>query len=171
MKYANIKNCDIANGLGVRVSLFVSGCTHHCPGCFNEIAWDFNYGNEFTSDTEKYIIDLMNHEYIKGLSLLGGEPIEPSNQKVLLPFLRKIKHEYPDKDIWCYTGYLYEDLMDNGKVHTEDTDELLSYIDILVDGPFIMDKKDITLKWKGSSNQRVIDLKQSLKNKEVILME
>ena len=160
MNYANIKYCDIANGTGVRTSLFVSGCTHHCPGCFNEIAWDFNYGQEFTADVVYDIIHSLEPDYIAGLSLLGGEPMEPSNQKALLPLVKRVKELLPNKTIWCYTGYTYEtDLLDEkGRAHTEDTKEFLSYIDVLVDGEFIEDLKDITLEFRGSSNQRILYL-------------
>ena len=169
MNYAEIKSCDIANGLGVRVSLFVSGCTHRCPECFNEIAWDFRYGKEFTEETIEHIIELLKPSHIKGLSLLGGEPMEISNQRGLLPLLRRVHQEYPHKDVWCYSGYVYEDLLDGGKQHIEITDELLSYIDILVDGPFILDKKDIRLKFRGSNNQRIIDMKKTKEKQEIVL--
>ena len=169
MNYAEIKSCDIANGLGVRVSLFVSGCTHRCPECFNEIAWDFRSGKEFTEETIEHIIELLKPSHIKGLSLLGGEPMEISNQRGLLPLLRRVHQEYPHKDVWCYSGYVYEDLLDGGKQHIEITDELLSYIDILVDGPFILDKKDIRLKFRGSNNQRIIDMKKTKEKQEIVL--
>ena len=169
MNYAEIKSCDIANGLGVRVSLFVSGCTHRCPECFNEIAWDFRYGKEFTEETIEHIIELLKPSHIKGLSLLGGEPMEISNQRGLLPLLRRVHQEYPHKDVWCYSGYVYEDLLDGGKQHIEITDELLSYIDILVDGPFILAKKDIRLKFRGSNNQRIIDMKKTKEKQEIFL--
>ena len=162
MKYANIKKYDIANGSGVRISLFVSGCTHHCKGCFNSIAWDFNYGNEFTKEIEDQIIHDLQPNYIAGLSLLGGEPFEPENQKVLLPFIKRVKLIYPNKDIWCWTGYLLEDLIDPNKASRakcEYTLEMLKYIDILIDGEFKEDLKDITLQFRGSSNQRIIDIK------------
>lgn len=169
MNYATIKEVDIANGTGVRVSLFVSGCTHRCPECFNEIAWDFHYGNEFTEDTIAYIIDKLSPNHIQGLSLLGGEPMEKSNQRGLLPLLQKFHEIYPEKSVWCYTGYVLEDLLENGRAHCEVTDELLSYIDILVDGPFILAQKDIRLKFRGSTNQRIIDMKQTRENHHVVL--
>ena len=150
MNYAEIKKFDIANGEGVRTSLFVSGCTHHCKGCFNQVAWDFNYGKLFTKEVEDDIIKSLEPDYIQGLSLLGGEPLEPQNIEVLLPFIKRVKSIYPNKDIWCYTGYTYEDL--NCK-------EFLSYINVLVDGEFVEELKDISLKFRGSSNQRVIRLK------------
>lgn len=160
MKYSDIKYYDIANGLGVRTSLFVSGCTHRCKGCFNEITWDFDYGKEFTEDTIAEILKSVEPEYIKGLSLLGGEPMELSNQRALLPLLRQFKAQFPQKDVWCYTGYTYErDLLNpDGRAHCEATDELLSYVDILVDGEFNQDLYDISLKFRGSRNQRVLQI-------------
>lgn len=160
MNYGTIKDCDIANGPGVRVSLFVSGCRHHCKGCFNPETWDFQYGQPFTEETADQILKALSPSYIRGFTLLGGEPFEPENQRVLVGLLRKIRKTYPAKDIWCYTGYLYDaDLPVGGKVHTEVTDEMLSYIDVLVDGEFVEAKKDITLVFRGSSNQRVLNLK------------
>lgn len=159
MNYGNIKECDIADGPGVRVSLFVSGCRHHCKGCFNKETWDFGYGKPYTRETEDEIIRLLAPSYIQGLTLLGGEPFEPENQKELTGLLRRVRKTYPDKDIWCYTGYLYDvDLPEGGKVHTEVTDEMLSYIDVLVDGEFIEEEKDVTLVFRGSRNQRIIEL-------------
>lgn len=169
MYYASIKEVDIANGTGVRVSLFVSGCTHHCLGCFNEIAWDFHYGKEFTEDTICYIMEALKPSHIKGLSLLGGEPMEPQNQEGILLLLRTFHEIYPDKDVWCYTGYLLEDLQDGGRAHTQMTDEILNFIDILVDGPFILQQKNIRLKFRGSENQRVIDMNQTRQTKNVVL--
>lgn len=170
MNYGEIKNCDIANGLGVRVSLFVSGCRNHCKDCFNKMTWDFLYGQEFTEDTEKEIIELMKPNYIDGFSLLGGEPFEPENQEVLVSLLKRIKEQYPLKNIWCYTGYLLDrDLLNESRVRTKYTDEMLSYIDVLVDGPFIREQKNLMLKFRGSENQRVIDLKKSLKENKIIL--
>lgn len=172
MKYATIKEYDISNGLGIRISLFVSGCTHKCPGCFNEVAWDFDYGEDFNLDIEDRVIKLLEPSYIAGLTLLGGEPFEPSNQKVLLPFVRKVKEKYPNKNIWAFTGYLFDvDLLKESKARCEETDELLSYIDVLVDGPFILSRKDIALKFRGSDNQRIINVKESLKAKQVVLIE
>lgn len=160
MNYGTVKNCDIANGPGVRVSLFVSGCRHHCKGCFNPETWDFNYGKSFTEETEDEIITLLKPAYVQGFSLLGGEPFEPENQPVLAKLLKRIRETYPGKDIWCYTGYLYDaDLAAGGKVHTEVTDEMLSYIDVLVDGEFVEKEKDLTLVFRGSRNQRIIELK------------
>ncbi len=172
MYYGEIKKCDIANGEGVRVSLFVSGCTHHCPGCFNEATWDFHYGKEFTEETEKELLDALEPSYINGLSLLGGEPFEPENQKALVPFLRKVKERYPGKNIWCYSGYLYDSqLLSESRARCEYTDEMLSMIDVLVDGRFVESLKDITLVFRGSSNQRIIDVKRSLADGGVVLWE
>ena len=172
MKFAAIKNCDIANGPGVRVSLFVSGCTHRCKGCFNQIAWDFDYGQLYTEQTESEILEMLAPDYIKGLTLLGGEPFEPVNQAGLLPLLRKVKATYPNKTIWCYTGYLFDrDILSGTLCDTELTNELIGYVDVLVDGPFVEEKKDLTLRFRGSSNQRLIDVPQSLKKSEIVLWQ
>ena len=171
MKYATIKTVDIANGTGVRVSLFVSGCTHRCPECFNEIAWDFNYGQEFNQETIDLILKALEPSHIAGLTLLGGEPMELVNQEGLLPLLQQVRKMYPDKDIWCYTGYLYEDLLPGGKVHGPYSDEILSYLDILVDGPFILAQKNIRLKFRGSENQRIIDIKRTNQSREIVLWD
>ena len=169
MNYADIKQYDVANGIGVRVSLFVSGCTHHCKNCFNKETWDFNFGNPFTEEQEDLIIKYPEPDYISGLSLLGGEPFEPSNQKGLLPLLRKVKEKYPDKDIWCYTGYLYDrDIIDDMSKKYDETMEMLSYIDILIDGPFVEELKNLKLRFRGSENQRIIDVKQTLKEGQII---
>ena len=161
MNYAEIKNLDIANGPGLRVSLFVSGCTHHCKGCFNPESWNFNYGQPFTEATQEHLLELLENEHIRGLSLLGGEPFEPANQAALLPFLRKVRARFPKKDIWCYSGYLWDrDLAAGGVVHTEVTDEMLSYVDVLVDGEFVEAEKDLTLQFRGSRNQRILELKR-----------
>ena len=170
MYYADIKKADVANGVGVRVSVFVSGCTHHCKNCFNEQAWDFHYGNEFTEKEIEKVIDLMNYLYVYGLTLLGGEPFEHTNQQGLLPLVRKVKEKFPDKNIWCYSGYTFEkDIINKMCKEWKETPELLSYIDVLVDGEFQEDKKDIKLKFRGSSNQRIIDVKKSLENKTTVL--
>ena len=170
MHYGNIKFNDIANGEGVRTSLFVSGCTHHCKGCFNPETWDFNYGNEFTQEVEDKIIDSLKPSHISGLTLLGGEPMEPANQKVLLEFIKRVKLIYPQKTVWCYTGYLFDkELLKPSRAYCPWTRELLSYIDVLIDGEFKYELKDITLRFKGSSNQRVIDVKESLKQNQVVL--
>ena len=169
MNYAEIKNFDIANGLGVRVSLFVSGCTHHCKNCFNQMTWDFKYGKEFTKEVEDLIIDYLKPEHITGLSLLGGEPLEHQNQKGLLPLLKKVKERFPEKNIWCYTGYKFDsDIVTNMFENWPETKELMSYIDVLVDGKFEEDKKDLNLKFRGSANQRIIDVQKSLKTHKVI---
>lgn len=170
MYYGNIKKYDIADGLGVRVSLFCSGCTNHCEGCFQKETWDFRYGKLYTEDTEQEILDALNHPYIQGLTLLGGEPFEPENQRVLVTLLRKVRAEYPDKDIWSYTGFVYDkDLLSGGRKHTEVTDEMLSLLDVLVDGPFVLSRKDISLKFRGSSNQRVLDMKKTLAEGKAVL--
>ena len=163
MNYAEIKYCDVANGPGVRTSLFVSGCSHHCPGCFNEIAWDFNYGKPFTQDTIDSIIESLKPDYIQGLTLLGGEPFEYSNQKGLLPLVRQVREVLPQKDIWCFTGFLFDkDIIENMCKRWKETNELLSYIDVLVDGRFVEELKNLNLKFKGSENQRTILVNESL---------
>ena len=170
MYYGTLKEYDIADGEGVRVSLFVSGCTNACPGCFQPETWDFHYGMPYTEETEQKILSALDHEYIQGLTLLGGEPFEPSNQKELVKLLRRVRSTYPKKDVWCYTGFVYErDLVPGGRKYTEDTDEMLSYIDVLVDGPFIESLRNITLKFRGSENQRLIDLRETEKQGKVVL--
>lgn len=172
MNYGEIKKYDIANGEGVRVSLFVSGCTHHCKDCFNSETWDFNFGKPFTKEIEDEIIESLAPDYINGFSLLGGEPFEPSNQKVLVNLLKRIKQTYPNKTIWCYSGYLFDkELLNNSRARCEVTDEMLSYIDVLVDGRFVAELKDISLSFRGSSNQRIIDVKKSLELDKVILYQ
>ena len=172
MNYATIKKRDIANGVGVRVSLFVSGCTHHCKNCFNKETWDFDYGEVSTKETENLILEYLSPQFVNGLSLLGGEPFEPTNQKELVSLLRKVKEKYPQKDVWCYTGYLFDkELLGDSRARCEYTDEMLSYIDVLVDGRFVEEKKDITLQFRGSSNQRVIDVKKSLSQNGIILWD
>lgn len=172
MNYATIKKYDIANGTGVRVSLFVSGCTHHCKGCFNAETWDFNYGKPFTKEVEDEIITALSKSYISGLSLLGGEPFEVENQKVLAPFLTRVKSLFPDKDIWCYSGYNFESDMLTGKLGDHNiTDEMLRNIDVLVDGEFVESLKDISLRFKGSSNQRIIDVSKSLATDSLVLWD
>ena len=169
MNYATIKNCDIANGPGVRVSLFVSGCTHRCPGCFNEIAWDFDYGQPFTQETIDSILAMLRPSYIRGLTLLGGEPFEPQNQGAVVELLRQVKRELPEKSIWAFSGYLFDKDILSGRLG--DTSEYLSYLDVLVDGPFIEAKKNLSLRFRGSENQRLIDVKASLKAGEIILWD
>lgn len=170
MYYGEIKKCDIANGEGVRVSLFVSGCTHHCPGCFNQETWAFDYGRKYTDETQMEILDALSPSYISGLSLLGGEPFEPQNQKVLINLLKNVKALYPQKTVWCYSGYLFDrDLLSESRARCEYTDEMLSMIDILVDGRFVETLKDIRLVFKGSTNQRIIDVSKSKGAGKIIL--
>ena len=169
VNYATIKNCDIANGPGVRVSLFVSGCTHRCPGCFNEVAWDFSYGEPFTQSTIESILDMLKPDYIQGLTLLGGEPFEPENQGAVVELLRQVKEKYPRKSIWAFSGYLFDRDILSGRLG--DTSEYLSYLDVLVDGPFVEAKKNLSLRFRGSENQRLIDVPASLKAGEIILWQ
>ena len=158
MNYADIKRVDVANGEGVRVSVFVSGCNHHCKGCFNQCAWDFNYGNKFTEQEMDKVINYLDHDYISGLTLLGGEPL-----------VKKVKEKFPDKNIWCYTGFDFEkDVVGKMAKENETTKELLKYLDVVVDGKFEEDKKDLKLKFRGSSNQRIIDVQESLKEKQPV---
>lgn len=170
MNYATIKYCDIANGPGVRTSLYVSGCTHHCKNCFNPMTWDFAYGDPFTQEIEDQLIDSCVPAYVAGLTLLGGEPMEPANQRVLLPFLRRFKQAHPDKTIWCYSGYTLEELTGarESRCRCEETDALLSLFDVLVDGEFVQALYDISLRFRGSSNQRLIDLKATLARGEIV---
>ncbi len=159
MHYGEIKNCDIANGEGVRVTLFVSGCTNRCPGCFQPQTWDFGYGRPFTTETEDTLLEMLSPSYIDGLTLLGGEPFEPENQRALLPFLRRVRERYPEKNVWAFTGFTWEALhTDGAHPRCEVTDQLLSLLDVLVDGRFVEEKMDISLRFRGSSNQRLIDL-------------
>lgn len=170
MNYAAIKKRDIANGIGVRVSLFVSGCTHHCKNCFNREAWDFSYGKPFTKDVEDEILGYLEPSFVNGLSLLGGEPFEPQNQRALVGFLERTRKMFPKKDIWCYTGYTLEtDLLSESRARCEVTDEMLSMIDVLVDGEFIDELKNINLRFRGSENQRIIDLPETLKSGKTVL--
>ena len=172
MNYATIKNCDIANGPGVRVSLFVSGCTHRCPGCFNEVAWDFNYGTPFTQETVDSILEMLKPDYVKGLTLLGGEPFEPQNQPAIVDLLRQIKAKLPQKSIWAFSGYLFDkDILAWRLGPREITEEYLSYLDVLVDGPFVEAKKNLNLRFRGSENQRLIDVPASLARGEVVLWQ
>lgn len=172
MNYADIKRVDVANGEGVRVSLFVSGCNHHCKGCFNECAWDFNYGNKFTDKNIDEVINYLDHDHIEGLSLLGGEPLEYVNQEGILPLVKRVKEKFPNKNIWCYTGFDFEkDVVEKMSKDNETTKELLNYIDVIVDGKFEEDKKNLKLKFRGSSNQRIIDVKESLKEHKVVQIE
>ena len=168
MNYATI-NCDIANGPGVRVSLFVSGCTHRCPGCFNEVAWDFAFGEPFTEQTIELILNMMAPAHIKGLTLLGGEPFEPQNQPAIVELLRQVKARYPEKSIWAFSGYLFDkDILAGRLGQWEITEEFLSYLDVLVDGPFIQAQKNLSLRFRGSENQRLIDVPASLKEGKIV---
>ena len=172
MNYAEIKNCDIANGPGVRISLFVSGCTHHCPGCFNQVAWDFDYGQPFTQQTIDQILEMLKPGYIKGLTLLGGEPFEPENQGAIVDLLRQIKEKYPEKSIWAFSGYLFDrDILSGRLGNWEITKEYLSYLDVLVDGPFVEAKKNLSLRFRGSENQRIIDVPASLAANRIVLWQ
>ena len=172
MNYADIKQYDVANGPGVRVSLFVSGCTHRCEGCFNEVAWDFKYGTPFTEETTQRILDYLKPSYVAGITILGGEPFEPANKKGLLPLLRRIHEQYPNKSIWMFSGYTFDtDIL--GKMYDtyEETKEILSYIEMIVDGKFELDKKNPSLRFRGSSNQRIIKVQESLAAGEIVLWE
>ena len=172
MNYATIKNCDISNGPGVRVSLFVSGCTHRCKGCFNEVAWDFNYGEPFTQNTIDDILKMLKPAYIKGLTLLGGEPFEPQNQQALLPFVQRVRSAYPHKTIWAFTGFTLEQLLTpNFAKRCKATDPLLALIDVLVDGRFVLAQKNISLRFRGSENQRLLDLPASLQQGKAVLWD
>lgn len=174
MNYAKIRKCDVANGPGVRVSLFVSGCNHHCKNCFNPEAWNFNYGEEFTKKEEEQIIEDLKPDYITGLSLLGGEPFEQKNQEGLAPLVSKVKQEYPDKKIWCYTGFTFDEQILGKMVneeHRETTKQMLENIDYIVDGKFVNELKDPKLQFRGSSNQRIIDVKKSLAENEIVLWD
>jgi anaerobic ribonucleoside-triphosphate reductase activating protein len=170
MYYGDLKKTDIANGIGVRVTLFVSGCTHHCKGCFQPETWDFCYGNPYTEETEQELINALRNENIQGLTLLGGEPFEPENQRELVKLLRRVRAELPEKDIWSYTGFVYEkDLLAGQRKHCEVTDEMLSLLDVLVDGPFVEELKNIRLIFRGSSNQRVLNMKETLKQGKPVI--
>ena len=172
MNYATIKWYDISNGPGVRVSLYVSGCRNHCKNCFNPETWDFNYGDPFTADIENKIEEGLKPDYIKGFTLLGGDPFEPENQKVLAPFLKKLRKAYPDKSFWAFTGYDYEKDLLTGKLGDVDTVmRMLNCLDVLVDGKFVEELKDLNLRFRGSSNQRIIELKPTLKNDEIVLWD
>lgn len=172
MNYAAIKNCDIANGPGVRISLFVSGCTHHCKGCFNSEAWDFEYGQPFTQQTIDELLEMLKPDYVKGLTILGGEPFEPENQPAVLELLRQMKARFPEKTVWAFTGYLLDrDILSGTLGPQEITMEYLSYVDVLVDGPFVLEKKDLMLRFRGSSNQRIIDVPATLSKRQIVLWE
>lgn len=163
MNYCAIKDCDVADGPGVRVTLFVSGCTNHCEGCFQPQTWDFDYGEPYTPDTQTHLLSLLGRPYIRGLTLLGGEPMEPANQPSVLSLMRAVRESLPGKDIWLYSGFTFEALTCPGsRCHTGVTGEILSLADVLVDGPFILAKKDLMLRFRGSSNQRLLDMPQTL---------
>lgn len=171
MYYSTIKDCDIANGIGVRITLFVSGCTNHCKNCFQPQTWDFDFGEPFTEETEEKLLEMLKPDYINGLTLLGGEPMEPQNQRALVPFLKRVREAYPNKNIWCFTGFTYEVLKTDGShPRCEVTDEMLSLIDVLVDGRYVDELKDLTLQFRGSSNQRLIDMIKTRENGEVTLL-
>lgn len=171
MHYSTIKDCDIANGIGVRITLFVSGCTNHCKNCFQPQTWDFDFGEPFTEETEEKLLEMLKPDYINGLTLLGGEPMEPQNQRVLVPFLKRVREAYPNKNIWCFTGFTYEVLKTDGShPRCEVTDEMLSLIDVLVDGRYVDELKDLTLQFRGSSNQRLIDMVKTRENGEITLL-
>lgn len=170
MNYGEIKNCDIANGIGVRVTLFVSGCTNRCEGCFQPETWDFDYGEPFTAETEERLLNMLSPSYINGLTLLGGDPFEPENQRALMPFLKRVRALYPKKTVWAFTGFTYEDLLRQGShPRCEVTEEMLLLIDVLVDGPFIQRLKDISLRFRGSSNQRLIDLNKTRESGQIVI--
>ncbi|HCS94331.1 MAG TPA: anaerobic ribonucleoside-triphosphate reductase activating protein [Clostridiales bacterium] len=172
MNYCNVKNCDIANGVGVRVSLFVSGCRNRCKNCFQPETWDFNYGKPFDEQTEEKLMKMLAPSYINGLTVLGGEPMEPENQRALLPFLKKVKAAYPQKTIWLYTGFTLEELRSpDCRAHTEYTEEILKLLTVLVDGRFIEEKKNISLRFRGSENQRLIDVAATLAAGSVTLWD
>ncbi len=173
MYYGNLKEYDVADGEGIRVTLFVSGCTNHCKGCFQPATWDFHYGKPYTEEVEKRIMDFLGLPCADGLTLLGGEPMEPQNQEVLAGLCRRVKERFPDKTIWCYTGFVYDrDLLPGQRKHTEYTEEMLSLIDVLVDGPFVEEKRNLALSFRGSENQRVLDLKKTrAEGKPVLYLE
>ena len=172
MHIGEIKTADCANGSGMRVSLFVSGCTNRCPGCFQPETWDFEYGQQWTDAHEDYIIEELRKPYYKGLTILGGEPLEPSNQAGIINLMRRLKTELPEKDIWIFSGFVYErDLLPGGRKYTELTDEILDMVDVLVDGPFREEEKNLALKFRGSANQRLIDMAKTREAGEVVLMD
>ena len=169
MYYGAIKKCDIANGEGVRVSLFVSGCRNRCKGCFQPETWDFTYGKPFDGVARDEVLTAMANPSVRGLTVLGGEPMEPENQRDLLPFLREVKKKYPDKTIWLYTGNLYEDLVGDHPNHTSDTAEILSLVTILVDGRYIEEQKSLGLRFRGSRNQRIIDMDATRRSGSIVI--
>lgn len=172
MYYGGIKDCDVANGPGVRVTLFVSGCTNHCEGCFQPQTWDFCYGEPFTGETEERLLRMLRPAYIRGLTVLGGEPFEPENQRALLPFLRRVRRELPEKDIWAFTGFTWETLLREGShPRCEATEEMLSLLDVLVDGPFVLSKRNLMLRFRGSENQRLLDVPKTIAAKAPVRWE
>ena len=171
MNYGEIKKTDIANGIGIRVSLFVSGCRHHCQDCFNSVTWDFGYGNEFTKDTEDELVGALSRSYVRGLTLIGGEPLEPENQPRVLEILNRVKSQLPSKDIWCYSGFTLEELLGDSRAHTEYIERILSMLDVLVDGRYMKDRRNISLRFRGSENQRIIDVQKSLTAGKAVLWE
>ena len=171
MRYGNIKKCDIANGVGVRTVLFVSGCTHHCKGCFQPETWDFSYGEPYTKETENEIVESLRPSYINGLTLLGGEPFEPANQRELVGLLRRIRRELPDKTVWAFSCYTWEELTGQSRARCEVTEEMLSMIDVLVDGEYMEEKRNISLRFRGSENQRLIDVPKTRETGAVVLWD
>lgn len=173
MNYGHIYKNSVVDGPGVRVSLYTSGCRVHCKGCHNPETWDFNFGKLYTEESEKEILEALGHDYIQGFTLCGGDPMEEESQRVTVNLLKKIKELYPNKDTWCWTGYEYVDLIKDGKKHCEVTDELLSYVDVLVVGPFVLELRDISdnNRWRGSTNQRVIDLKETRKQGHIVMLK
>lgn len=171
MNYGAIKKCDIANGVGVRTVLFVSGCTHHCKGCFQPETWSFDYGESYTKETEDEIIESLKPDYVDGITLLGGEPFEPENQRELVKLLRRIKKELPKKTVWSFSGYTYEELTGDSRAVCEVTNEMLSMLDVLVDGEFIETKRNISLRFRGSENQRLIDMNKTRKEGKIVLWD
>lgn len=171
MNYGAIKKCDIANGVGVRTVLFVSGCTHHCKGCFQPETWSFDYGESYTKETEDEIIESLRPDYVDGITLLGGEPFEPENQRELVKLLRRIKKELPKKTVWSFSGYTYEELTGDSRAVCEVTNEMLSMLDVLVDGEFIEAKRNISLRFRGSENQRLIDMNKTRKEGKIVLWD
>lgn len=171
MNYGAIKKCDIANGVGVRTVLFVSGCTHHCKGCFQPETWSFDYGERYTKETEDEIIESLKPDYVDGITLLGGEPFEPENQRELVKLLRRIKKELPKKTVWSFSGYTYEELTGDSRAVCEVTNEMLSMLDVLVDGEFIEAKRNISLRFRGSENQRLVDMNKTRKEGKIVLWD
>jgi anaerobic ribonucleoside-triphosphate reductase activating protein len=171
MNYGAIKKCDIANGVGVRTVLFVSGCTHHCKGCFQPETWNFDYGEKYTKEIEDEIIESLRPDYVDGITLLGGEPFEPENQRELVKLLRRIKKELPQKTVWSFSGYTYEELTGDSRAVCEVTNEMLSMLDVLVDGEFVEAKRNISLRFRGSENQRLIDMNKTRKEGKIVLWD